>query len=49
MTTQIAFLAVLAFLFWAFGWHTITQTLITAPSGASLLNPYHSGGSGAGR
>ena len=41
ITTNFAFLAILGFLFWAFDWRLITETLMRAPAGKSLLNPYN--------
>jgi len=42
--TQIVFVVVLIALLWTFDWHQIAETLSSAPSGQSLLNPMDSGG-----
>ncbi len=44
ITTNVAFLAILAFLFYAFDWRTITQSLLSAPAGQSMLNPFEAQG-----
>ena len=43
ITTHFALLVILGFLLWKFDWPTLTATLMRAPAGQSMLNPFNAG------
>ena len=46
ITTNFAFLLILGFLYWAFDWSSITRTLMAAPHGKSMLDPFQTSDTG---